>query len=256
MHYRPIATVFCAALLAAAPVSAQQRDSGYLLGPEDQIAVNVFGQPELSVKTRIKPGGTITLPVIGTVTAEGETAQGLAEQIGAKLRSGGVVREPIVSVEIEEFVSRAVTALGALGQPGIYPLDRPQTISTLLARAGGVRPDGGERVTLRRAGAVSDIDVATLTRDPLQDIALQPGDVVYVAPQELFYVYGQVNTPGGYPMVPQMTLRQALARSGGPTLAGTERRVTLHREGQPPADANLDDPVRKGDVLVVRERLF
>jgi polysaccharide export outer membrane protein len=231
---------------------------GYILGPEDQIEVLVYGQPDLSVKTRIKADGGITVPVIGPVKAAGRTPQALAEAIATQLRSGGVVKQPIVNVEIGNYVSRTVTALGAIGTPGIYPLDYPQTISTLLARAGGVRLDGSERVTLRRAGenGVRSLEVAALAADPKLDIELRPGDVVFVPPAEQFFIYGQVGAAGTYPIIANMTLRQALARGGGPTLAGSERRITLYRQGQAPMEADLEASVRKGDVIFVRERVF
>lgn len=247
---------FAAAVAQAS--SAGAAGPAYVLGPDDQVTVVVLGQPELSVKTRVKSGGTITLPVIGPVKAAGESVQSLADSIETKLRSGGVVRQPVVNVEIEAFVSRSATVLGAVGQPGIYPLERLQTVSSVIARAGGVRAEGSERVTLRRGrdGSVVELDLALLAREAARDLTLDPGDVVYVPPHEQFYVYGQVNAPGGYPLPSGMTLRQALARGGGPTLAGTERRVILYREGAAPVDADLDMKARKGDVLFVRERLF
>lgn len=248
-----------AALVAAgmaAPLMAQS-SSGYILGPDDQIEVSVYGQPDLTVKTRIKSDGQITLPLIGDVEATGETVQSLADKVEKQLRSGGIVRQPIVNIEVQAFVNRAVTVLGAIASPGLYGLDRPQTLTTMLARAGGVRGDGSERVLLRRGNdSVTEMEIAALARDGGKDVMMQPGDVVFVPVAEQFYVYGQVNSPGSYPIVGNMTVRQALARGGGPTLAGTERRVTLYRAGKNGVEADLEGPVHKGDVLFVRERLF
>jgi polysaccharide biosynthesis/export protein len=242
---------------AAAPLMAQG-SSGYILGPDDQIEVSVYGQPDLTVKTRIKADGEITLPLVGDVAASGETVQSLADKVEQKLRSGGIVKQPIVNIEVQAYVNRAVTVLGAVASPGLYGLDRPQTLTTLLARAGGVRGDGSERVVLRRGGgaSVTELEIASLARDGGKDVAMQPGDVVFVPIAEQFYVYGQVNSPGSYPIIGDMTVRQALARGGGPTLAGTERRVTLYRAGKNGVEADLESPVRKGDVLFVKERLF
>ncbi|WP_243395669.1 polysaccharide biosynthesis/export family protein [Sphingomonas oleivorans] len=235
-----------------------QTDPGYILGPEDQIDIFVYGQPELTVKTRVKSDGAVTLPVIGSMRASGQTVQGLADGIATRLRSGGVVKQPVVNVEVAAYVSRSVTVLGALSVPGIYPLDRPQTLSSMLARAGGVRSDGSDRVTLRRAGEadIRSLEIASLASDPKADVQLKPGDVLFVPQAEQFFIYGQVGAPGAYAISSRMTLRQALARGGGPTLAGTERRITLYRQGQRPAEADLEAAVRKGDVLFVRERIF
>lgn len=247
-------------LLAAgmtAPLMAQN-GSGYILGPDDQIEISVYGQPDLTVKTRIKSDGEITLPLVGDVEARGETVQSLADKVEQRLRSGGIVKQPIVNIEVQAFVSRSVTVLGALASPGLYGLDQPYTLTTILARAGGIRGDGGERVLLRRGhdNAITEFEIASLARDGGKDILLQPGDVVFVPVAEQFYVYGQVNAPGSYPIIGDMTVRQAIARGGGPTLAGTERRVTLYRSGKNGVEANLEAPIQKGDVLFVKERLF
>jgi len=242
---------------SAAPLVAETAP-GYVLGPNDQIEISVYGQPDLAVKTRIKADGQVTLPVVGDIGAAGESVQSLADKIEQKLRSGGIVKQPIVNVEVQAFVAHSVTVLGALGSPGLYGLDQPYTLTTMIARAGGVRGDGGERVILRRGrdNAVTEYEMTALARDGGKDILLQPGDVIFVPQAEQFYVYGQVNSPGSYPIIGDMTVRQALARSGGPTLAGSERRVTLYRGEAKGVEADLDAPIRKGDVLFVKERLF
>lgn len=243
---------------SAAPLMAETTPSGYILGPNDNIEISVYGQPDLAVKTRIKADGQVTMPVVGDVDAAGETVASLADKIEQRLRAGGIVKQPIVNVEVQAFVSHAVTVLGALGAPGLYGLDQHYTLTTMIARAGGIRGDGGERVILRRGrdNSVTEFEISALARDGGKDIALQPGDVVFVPQAEQFYVYGQVNAPGSYPIVRDMTIRQALARGGGPTLAGTERRVTLYRAGKNGVDADLDEPVQQGDVLFIKERLF
>ena len=76
----------------------------------------------------------------------------------------------------------------------------------------------------------------------------------------MFYIYGEVQRAGSFRIERGMTIRQALAQAGGPTLRGTERRLRIYRQG---ADAkveilspDLNDAVRPDDVLYVRESLF
>ncbi len=251
------ATIAAGLLLAATPVTAQPAPA-YVLGPDDQIEIVVFGRPEMSVKTRIRADGSITLPVIGPVKAAGRSAGELSDAIAGQLRSEGVLQKPVVNVEVAAFLSRTVTVLGALGTPGVYGLDKPYRLSSLIARAGGVRADGSDHLTLRRAGngPVRSIEIASLATDAKADVLLEPDDLIYVPPAELFFVYGQVSAPGAYQLTSGMTLRQALARGGGPTLAGTEKRIILYRQGHETSQADLAAPVAKGDVLFVRERTF
>ena len=247
-----------AGLVAAATPAVGQQDTGYVLGPEDQIELTVYGHPDMTVKTRVRSDGTITVPVIGPVRATGRSPGELSDAVAEQLRKEGVIQRPVVSVDVAAFNSKTVTVLGALNTPGVYALDHPYSLSAVVARAGGIRPDGSDRIVLRRTNGtpVYSVDLATLATDKSADVMLSAGDTVFVPPAELFFVYGQVSAPGSYPMVSGMTLRQALARAGGPTLAGTEKKVVLYRQGKEVGQADLSAPVAKGDTLFVRERSF
>lgn len=252
-----IAAVPLAATAASAQSGAQAGWTGYLLGAEDQIEVQIYGQGGATVRTRIKSDGTITLPLVGTVRAGGQTAQALADVIEAQLKRGGYINDPIVNVEITAYASRTVTVLGEFGTPGLFPLDRPLTLTEMVARVGGLREGASDTVLLRRAGGTLERhSLSAISRSEVRDVVLQPGDAVYATAAPQYYIYGQVGNAGVYPIVPGMTLRQALARAGGPTLAGSERRITLYRGGRE-VDANdLSAPIQPDDVLFVRERVF
>lgn len=249
------------ALLAATPIAvpaaAQQATwPGYLLGAEDQIEVQIYGQGGSSVKTRVKSDGTITLPLVGRVRAEGQTTQALAGVIEAQLKRGGFINDPIVNIEITAYASRTVTMLGEFGQPGLFPLDRPLTLSEMVARVGGLRGGASDTILLRRAsGALERHSLSAIAQGTARNVVLQPGDSVYATGASQYYIYGQVGNAGIYSILPQMTIRQALARAGGPTLAGSERRITLYRGGRE-QEADLAAPVQPDDVLFIRERVF
>jgi polysaccharide export outer membrane protein len=72
----------------------------------------------------------------------------------------------------------------------------------------------------------------------------------------LFYVSGQVKSPGGYPMKPNLTMRMAVSRAGGVTDAGSLSSITVTRAGKKLTHVDLDSKVMSGDVLVIGERLF
>ncbi|PXA94651.1 sugar ABC transporter substrate-binding protein [Nostoc sp. 3335mG] len=239
----------------ALPAAAQSTWEGYQLGPEDQIEVSIYGQGGAVVKTRIKSDGSITLPLIGRVEAANRTTQALASSIQEQLKRGGYVNNPIVNVEIVDYASRAITVLGEFERPGLLPLDRPTTLSAMVARAGGVKATGGDLIELRRGGKVETYNLTRVARGQQPDVVLQPGDSVYAMPAPRYYAYGQIGSAGMFRIEPGMTIRQALARAGGPTLSGSERKVTLYRGGRE-LEAELAAPVLPDDVLFVRERIF
>src|SRR5437879_5981386 len=103
----------------AAPMAAPVRyDASYHLDAGDKLRVVVYGQEGLTTSYAIDAGGSITMPLIGSVPARGRTPAGLAAEIGAKLRAG-FIRDPSVAVEIEAY--RPFFILGEVAAPGQYP---------------------------------------------------------------------------------------------------------------------------------------
>ncbi|MBB5699306.1 polysaccharide biosynthesis/export family protein [Sphingomonas yantingensis] len=243
--------------VAGVPVAAGQTVwQGYQLGAEDQIEVQIHGQGGATVKTRVKSDGSITLPLVGRVRAADQTTQSLATAIEGQLKRGGLIMNPIVNVEILEYASRTVTMLGEFANPGLVPLDRPLTLTEIVARVGGLKAGASDDVVLRRAGGtIERYNLTAIARNEARDIVLSPGDALFATAAPQYYIYGQVGNAGSFAIAPQMTIRQALARAGGPTLAGSERKITLFRGGQE-IDADLSAFIQPRDVLFVRERVF
>lgn len=247
-----------AASPAAAAAAGADIASGYVLGPDDIIEVTVLGQPEFTTRARVKANGTIQLPFIGEQRVSGETALSLAPKITEKLRSGGYYAKPVVNIEISNFASRYVVLLGAVGTPGLQPVDRDYRLSEIIARAGGLRETGADFVTLTRAsGEQRNYQFERLAAGgPDDDPVIRPGDKIFVPEADLFYIYGQVNAPGVYPIKGgEMSVRKAVARGGGFGASGSAKRIKLFRDGEE-TKVNLDMIIKAGDVIVVGERLF
>lgn len=253
------ASAGAAPVVAAPAVATVAADSGYVLGANDTITVQVYGQPDSGVTTRIKADGTIVMPLIGTVTAEGQTQLQLADVVKTKLIKGGYFKDPLVNVEIVAYVSKTVNVAGKVTTPGVFPLDKDYTVLEILLKSGWIREQGAGYVYLRRAkgGEEIKLDNESLVRGaPDKNLKLAPGDTLFVPDAETFFVYGQIGHPGAFPILKDMTLRQALAIAGGVTASGSERKVALIRAGGKEVRANIDAPVQKGDVYIVKERLF
>jgi len=254
-----IAFTLLAAVAPAGPAAAQQPAyAGYVLGPDDSVQVIVYGQTEFNVTTRVKADGSIVMPLIGTIKAQGETNITLARLIADRLVAGGFLKQPLVNVEIGTYVSRAVNVAGNVASPGIVALDRPYHVLEVLLKAGWVRTDGANHVYLRRPGQPEQrLEIEQLVRGtPGSDPALMPGDTLFVPPAETFFIYGQINAPGMKPILPGMTIRQAIGLAGGVTASGNGNKVGLVRGSGKEVDADPSQKVQNGDVIVIKERLF
>ena len=157
---------------AAAPAPVRY-DAAYRLDAGDKLRVVVYGQEGLTNTYAIDAGGSITMPLIGSVPARGRTPAGLASEITAKLRNG-YIRDPSVAVEIEAY--RPFFILGEVAAPGQYPYVPNMSVESAVAIAGGFSPRARrDRVTLTHTDASGSARIVV----PL-GTALSPGDTVLV----------------------------------------------------------------------------
>jgi polysaccharide export outer membrane protein len=112
----------------------------FMIGVEDVLSVNVWREPELSLKeVVVRPDGKISLPLVSDILASGLTTVQLQEKIAEKLKE--FISSPVVSVTVVRIASLSVSIVGEVLKPGSYPLVAPMTVLELLARAGGVTQD-------------------------------------------------------------------------------------------------------------------
>jgi polysaccharide export outer membrane protein len=148
-------------------------DTAYHLDAGDRLRVVIYGQEGLTNTYAIDAGGSITMPLIGSVPARGRTPAGLAAAIAARLRNG-FIREPSVAVEIEAY--RPFFILGEVAAPGQYPYVPNMTVESAVAIAGGFSPRAlRDRVTITHNDPAGSIRTVV----PL-GTALSPGDTVLV----------------------------------------------------------------------------
>ena len=230
---------------------------GYVLGPGDAIRVDLLGQPQFSTTQSIQADGTVTLPDLGAVRAQGQTVLQFREEVARLLKLGGYYVDPVVVVGVAAYASRYVTVLGEFGSTGILPIDRAYRVSEILARAGGARGTAGDILLLRRANdeelrlSISEIASGGSAQDPF----VNPNDKLYIAPASNFYIYGQVGAPGAYKIEKGMTYRMALARAGGVTDRGSTKKISIYRAGER-VKVELDQPVGPDDTIYIGERFF
>ncbi|MEO8154206.1 MAG: polysaccharide export protein EpsE [Rhizobacter sp.] len=248
---------------ARAPMETR-RD--YVVGAGDVLRINVYQNTDLSLDARVSESGIISYPLLGQVTVGGMSIAQIEAAIADGLRKGNFIRQPQVGVLLLQVRSNQASVLGMANRPGRYPIEvNGMRLSELLALAGGVATGGSEIVTL---SGVRDgkpyrlkIDITSLfaSGSQIEDPIVLHGDTLYVDRAPTVFIYGEVQRPGPIQLGPDMTVMQALASGGGLTQRGTERGLKLHRRNGDKLEVlqpNMDDILRAGDVIYVRESLF
>jgi polysaccharide biosynthesis/export protein len=254
-----------APVLSWAQVSDAQRD--YVLGAGDVIRVSVYQNADLTLETRVAESGIISFPLLGQIKLGGLSVPKAEKVIADGLRNGNFVRQPQVSILVMQVRGNQASVLGMVNRPGRYPIELTgMRLSELLATAGGVAPGGSDLVTLsgmrdnRTFRVVIDLPNLFAASTKSNDPVIINGDTVYVDRMPMVYIYGEVQRPGAMRLERDMTVIQALATGGGLTQRGTEKGLRVHRRSvdgkveilQP----GMNDPMKDGDVIYVRESLF
>ncbi len=145
----------------------------YTLGSGDRLRVLVFGQDALSNSYSVDGAGQISMPLIGTVQANGQSTRGLEHAIESKLRNG-FLREPKVSVEVEAF--RPFFVLGEVTVAGQYPFINGMTVQNAVAVAGGFSP----RAAQNGASLTRVVEGRSLTGQVPLSQPVRPGDTITI----------------------------------------------------------------------------
>jgi polysaccharide export outer membrane protein len=261
---RLAALFFCAATVAFAQVPPRAEP---MLGVGDVVKITVYQNPDLTVDARVSELGQINFPLIGVVTIGGLSVSQAQALIEKRLRDGGFVLKPQVTIQTTQIRSSQISILGQVNKPGRFPIELVGSkVSEMIAAAGGVVPGGADVVTLvgnRDGKAIKlDIDLPLILQQGRADldIPVENGDIIYVDRAPTFYMYGEVQRPGQLRLERGMTLMQALAQAGGLTARGTQRGIKVHRKDAAGAlqvlEPKINDPVERDDVIYVKESIF
>ncbi len=218
----------------------------YKVGAEDQLAIIIYGQDNLTRELRVNGKGEITMPMVGVVKVAGMTPQEIEKRL-AELYDARFLVNPQIAVEVKEFRHQRVAVTGAVNKPGSYEIIGPRTLLEVLSLAGGFSNQGsptgggvqaGDVVNVIRhqnaadmaetvkAGTASQpfapktetmvIDLRRLVsgQDPQLNLAVRNGDVVHVPFAGTAYVLGAVRKPGNIAVKENLTVSQAVAMAG------------------------------------------
>ena len=148
--------------------------AAYRLGPGDQVRIITFGEDALSEIFRVNDTGSLALPLLGSVKAEGLTTDQLGGRVAELLKSRNFMRNPSVSIEVTEY--RAVFVLGEVSKPGQVIYQPGMSVLSAIAVAGGYT----YRAVEDQVGVTRLIDGQPFQGRASPTTPLSPGDIVTV----------------------------------------------------------------------------
>jgi len=263
-------------------------EQDYRIGPNDVIEVQIENMPDISKTYRVTAAGTFLMSYAGRITATKKTTEELAQLIADKLR-GDYLKDPRVTVVVKEYNSRSFFIQGSVRNPGVYQIEGRPSVLELITLASGLSDSHGANAYIIRRIKTPSVAEATpvstaakaketggqesaedapkyelksaninsLLRGQFdQDVFLEPGDIVNIPPTDVFFVAGEVNQPGSFPLKEGTTLRQAISLAQGTNFKAALDKCIIYRE----TAANKREEVRvdlgavmngkKEDVLI------
>jgi len=227
------AIALCAVLhfgVAAAQSATKQPEAGtapgvqhsvseMLIGGGDLLEVTVYGT-DFDKQVRVSDAGEISLPLLGTVKLAGLSIREGERVVARELAQRGYFTDPQVSIFDREYASQAISVLGEVQKPGLYPLPGTRTLLDAISAAGGTTAKAGSKVTITRRSRPEHPEIVPLSysaeASPTSNPQVFPGDTVVVSKAGIVYVVGDVKQPAGIVMEnSRMTVLQAIAMAQG-----------------------------------------
>ncbi len=245
-----------------APINDVPVPADYVVGPGDQLLVQLFGSQNRSLRLVVGRDGRINLPELGPVNVGGRSYAGMAAELEQR-----IAREMIgvrASVSMGDTRSIRVFVVGEANRPGTYTVSGLSTITSALYASGGVKPIGSLRdIQLKRQGAVVrrlDLYDLLLRGDTSDDSKLLPGDVIFIPPVSgTVAIDGEVQRPAIYEIKGNTSVTDLVQLAGGLTTEADTSRAALVRVNERRERVVVDVPfdsasgrgelVRNGDSL-------
>jgi protein involved in polysaccharide export with SLBB domain len=246
-----------------APLENAPVPPDYLIGPDDQVRIRIWGPVNFNANLRVDRSGDIYVPQVGAVHVAGARFSDLDQLVRTAV--GRIYRNFDLAVQLGAIRSIQIYVTGDGRRPGVYTVSSLSTLIDALFSSGGPSLQGSMRhIELRRGGtAVTTFDLYRflIQGDKSTDAKLLPGDVIHipsVGPQ--IAVLGSVRRPAIYELLPGETIGDALKDAGSLTSLASDARASLERNvdrtGREAMEVKLDSaglatPVRDGDILHV-----
>lgn len=205
----------------------------YLVGPGDQIIVDVYGASQRTVSETVSPDGTITIPGYGPIQLAGLSVSAAKEKLRSTL--GSRYSSSRINMTVGQTRSILINVMGEVKVPGTYTLSAFATVFHALYMAGGINDLGTLRnIKVFRGGhQISTVDIYDyiLNGRMTGNVRLQDNDVIIVGPYDaLVEIEGNVKRPMFYEMRKNESVSTLLKYAGGFTGNAYKKSVRLHRK--------------------------
>lgn len=206
----------------------------YIVGPDDQLDVNVYGSSLVNWKLNVSPEGNINIPGIGILNVGGKTIEQATASIKSKLKANNyaIGRGTNVQVTLGNIRSIKVIIIGQVTKPGTYTLPSLATVFNALDAAGGPNDNGSLRQieVVRNNRIIRHLDVYDflLKGEQKNNITLQDQDIVRVPTfRTRVQLVGEVKIPAFFELLPGETLDNLINYAGGFTDSAYTARVKV-----------------------------
>lgn len=206
----------------------------YVLGPEDQVNINVYGNSVANWSLDVTPDGNINIPGAGVLNVGGKTIETATAAIRAKLVANNyqIGHGATLQVTLGNIRSIKVILVGEVERPGTYTLPSLATAFNALYAAGGPNDNGSFRQIeiVRNNKVIRHLDVYDflLHGEQQNNIVLQDQDIVRVPPYKTrVQMIGEVKTPAYFEMLPKETLLDLINFAGGFTDAAYTAQIKV-----------------------------
>jgi protein involved in polysaccharide export with SLBB domain len=245
-----------------APVDNIPVTPDYVIGPGDELRLQIWGQVNQHGSFVVDRTGSISLPEVGTLHVAGLQFSQLSDFLRSQL--GRVYRNFDLNVNLGQLRSIQIFVVGQARKPGSFTIGSLSTLLNALFASGGPLPQGSLRdIQVKRGSAtVTHFDLydLLLRGDKSRDVPLQTGDVIFipdVGPQVA--VLGSVTTPAIYELRGEKSFNEVVALAGGLTnvAAGSQVRVERIYKHTERSVISVDlatgdnSPVQDGDIVSV-----
>ena len=205
----------------------------YVLGPGDEVIVDIYGASQKSETLTVSPDGAITVPGYGPIQVAGMTVAGAQSKIRSTL--GSRYASSTLKISVGQTRSMMINVMGEVKAPGTYTLSAFATVFHALYMAGGINDLGTLRnIKVYRGGklvTVVDVYEYILNGRLAGNIRLRENDVIVVGPYDcLVGVQGNVKRPMFYEMRPNESVSQLIKDAGGFTGDAYKKAVRLVRK--------------------------
>ena len=256
------ASLFSGVPTTFAPVDEVPVSTNYVLGPGDEIAIQLAGSVNQKLDLTVDRTGAIQVPGIGAVQVAGLPYGQLNHFLNAQF--GRIYRNFTLNAQLGQLRTIQVFVVGQARRPGSYTISSLSTLLNGIFASGGPAPNGSVRdIQVKRGGEVIDhFDLYDLLLhgDKTNDITLMGGDVIFipfVGPQVA--VVGSVDVPAIYELKGLTTAAAGLDLAGGPTNVAAPATMRLERVHERadrsvidvPAEAQKLEMLQDGDILSV-----